>query len=85
MSITLDIPNRVCEALHVAPGEAEPRLKMELAVALYAQNVLILGKAADLAGMSRLDLNGILARRGISMHYGQKDIEGDLAHAGGRE
>jgi predicted HTH domain antitoxin len=79
MSITLDIPNRVCEALHVAPGEAEPRLKMELAVALYAQNVLIL------AGMSRLDLNGILARRGISMHYGQKDIEGDLAHAGGRE
>jgi predicted HTH domain antitoxin len=52
-------------------------------VALYAQNVLSLGKAAELAGVSRLDLNDILAERGIPMHYGQKDIEEDLAHARG--
>ena len=81
MSITLDIPNHIYEALHVTPGEAEPRLKLELAVAFYAQNVLSLGKAAEFAGMSRLDLNDILAERGISMHYGQKDLEEDLAYA----
>jgi predicted HTH domain antitoxin len=83
MSITLDIPNHVYEALHVTPDEAEPRLKLELAVALYAQNLLGLGKAAELAGMSRLDLNDILAERGIPMHYGQKDLEMDLAYARG--
>jgi predicted HTH domain antitoxin len=81
MSITLDIPNNIHEALHVSPAEAEARLKLELAVALYAQNALGLGKAAELGGMSRLDLNDILAERGIPMHYGQKELDEDLAYA----
>ena len=85
MSITLDIPNNIHEALHVKPAEAEPRLKLELAVALYAQNALGLGKAAELAGMSRLDLNDILAERGIPMHYGQKELDEDLAYARSRQ
>ena len=50
MSITLDIPSHICEALNVTPEEAEPRLKLELAVAFYAQNVLSLGKAAETRG-----------------------------------
>jgi len=81
MSITLDIPNNIHEALHVSPAEAEKRLKLELAVSLYAQNMLGLGRAAELAGMSRLDLNDVLAERGIPMHYGQKELEEDLAYA----
>jgi predicted HTH domain antitoxin len=85
MSITLDIPNNIHEALHVTPAEAEPRLKLELAVALYAQNTLGLGKAAELAGMSRLHLNDILAERGIPMHYGQKELDEDLAYACSRQ
>jgi predicted HTH domain antitoxin len=82
MSITLDIPNNLHEALHVSPAETEPRLKLELAVALYAQNTLGLGKAAELAGMSRLELNDILAERGIPMHYGQQELDEDLAYVG---
>jgi predicted HTH domain antitoxin len=85
MSITLDIPNNIHEALHVTPAEAEARLKLELAVSLYAQNALGLGKAAELAGMSRLDLNDILAERGIPMHYGQKELDEDLAYARSRQ
>jgi predicted HTH domain antitoxin len=81
MSITLDIPNNIHEALHVTPAEAEARLKLELAVSLYAQNALGLGKAAELAGLSRLNLNDILAERGIPMHYGQKELDEDLAYA----
>lgn len=81
MSITLDIPENIHEALHVTRAEAEARLKLELAVSLYAQNALGLGKAAELAGMSRLGLNDVLAARGIPMHYGQKELEEDLAYA----
>jgi len=80
MSITLDIPNNIHEALHVSPAEAEARLKLELAVSLYTQNALGLGKAAQVAGMSRLDFNDVLAGRGIPMHYGQQDLEEDLAY-----
>ena len=81
MSITLEIPNNIHEALHVTPAQAEPRLKLELAVALYAQNALGLGNAAELAGMSRLDLNDILADRKIPMHYGEKELAQDIAYA----
>jgi predicted HTH domain antitoxin len=81
MSITLDIPNDIHKALHVAPEETEKRLKLELAVSLYAQNALGLGKAAELAALSRLDFNDVLAERGIPMHYGQKELEQDIAYA----
>ena len=81
MSITLDIPNNLHEALHVSPAETEARLKLELAVALYAQNALSQGKAAELAGMDWFDFNDVLAARGIPMHYGQTELEEDLAYA----
>lgn len=80
MSITLEIPNNIHEALHVSPAEAEKRLKLELAVALYAQNLLSQGKAAELAGMDWFDFNDVLAERDIPMHYGQKELEEDLAY-----
>ena len=85
MSITLDIPNNIHEALHVPPAEAEPRLKLELAVALYAQNVLSEGKAAELAGLGRLDFNDVLAERKIPMHYGEKELAEDIAYARGHK
>jgi predicted HTH domain antitoxin len=80
MSITLDLPNNIHEALHVTPAEAEPRLKLELAVALYAQKALSQGKAAELAGLNWFDFNDVLAARGIPMHYGQKELAEDLAY-----
>ena len=85
MSITLNIPNDIHKALHVTPAEVEKRLKLELAVSLYAQNALGLGKAAELAGMSRLEFNDVLAAREIPMHYGQKELEQDIAYARSRQ
>lgn len=85
MSITLDLPNNIHEALHVSPAEAEKRLKLELAVALYAQNALGLGKAAELAGMGRLDFNDVLAQRKIPMHYGEKELAEDMAYGLGEK
>ena len=80
MSITLDIPNNIHEALHVSPAEAEARLKLELAVSLYAQRALSLGKAAEIAGMGVLDFNDVLAEREIPMHYGAKEFAEDMAY-----
>ena len=81
MSITLDIPSNIHEALHVSPAEAEKRLKLELAVSLYAQKALSLGKAAEVAGMGVLDFNDVLAERRIPMHYGEKELAEDIAYA----
>ena len=53
MSLTLEIPDEVSQAMQLPPPEIKARLQLELAISLYAQAILSLGKAADLAGLSR--------------------------------
>ena len=62
--------------------EVKSRLQLELAVSLYGQGILGLGKAAELAGLSRWELNDIMARRGVPMHYSQTELNEDLTYAG---
>ncbi len=85
MSVTLEIPDEVSAALRLPPSELKSRLQLELAVSLYAQQILSLGKAAELAGLSRCEMNDLLARRGVPMHYTESDLAEDLAYARRRE
>jgi predicted HTH domain antitoxin len=81
MSFSLEIPDEVSRAMRLPSPEAEARLRLELAVALYAQQILSLGKAAEFAGISRWELEAILTKRNISMHYTAEDLAEDLAYA----
>jgi predicted HTH domain antitoxin len=81
MSITLDIPSDIHEALHIPPEEVKQRLMLELAISLYAQNHLSQGKAAQMAGMDWFDFNEVLSKRSVPIHYGQEELEEDLAYA----
>ena len=83
MSVTLEIPDVVSEAMRLPRPEIEARLRLELAVALYAQQILGLGKAAELAGLPRWELNQVLARRGVPMHYSDQELTEDLAYGRG--
>src|ERR1700748_47320 len=42
----LNIPESVADSIRLPLPEVEPRLRSELALALYAQNILSFGKAA---------------------------------------
>ena len=81
MRVILEIPSDVAQAIRLPQPEAEARLRLELAVALYAQRILPLGKAAQLAGLNRWEFDDILARRGISMNDTEQDLAHDLAYA----
>jgi predicted HTH domain antitoxin len=83
MSITLTIPDSVVQGLRLPEPELEPRLRAELAIALYAQGVLSLGKAAELAGTTRFLFGHLLAARGIPRHYTEDDLARDLAYGSG--
>lgn len=80
MSLTLDIPDSVIQGLRLPQGEIPGRLRTELAIALYAQGVLSLGKAAELAEMSRILFDELVGQRGIPRHYGDEDLAQDLAY-----
>jgi predicted HTH domain antitoxin len=49
--------------------EVKPRLRTELAVALCAQGILSLGKAAELATISRYAFADLVGERSIPRHY----------------
>lgn len=53
--------------------------KVELAVHLYSQRRLSLGKARELAGMSLWTFRQLLAARQIPAHYDEDDLLSDLA------
>jgi predicted HTH domain antitoxin len=83
MSITLRIPDSVARSLRVPESEAEQRLRQELAVALYARDLLSLGKAAELAGVARFLFSDLLTQRNIPRHYGEEELAEDLKYASG--
>jgi len=55
-----------------------PELKIEIAVALYAQGRLAFGKARELAAMSHWKFRQLLAARRIPPHYDPAELEEDV-------
>jgi predicted HTH domain antitoxin len=84
VTIHLDIPESVASSLRLPVPEVEPRLLSELAVALYAQDILPFGKACELAGTSRYAFAELISRRNISRHYTEDDLTLDLDYARGQ-
>ena len=72
---TLTIPQDVLDSARLTAEEA----KQELAVSLYANGRLSVGKARELADMSLWSFRHLLAARNIPVHYGLEDLEDDLS------
>ena len=49
MTLNLEIPESIANSLRLPAPEVEARLRRELAVALYAQDILPFGKASEQA------------------------------------
>jgi predicted HTH domain antitoxin len=81
MTIHLDIPESITKSPRLPLSEVEPRLRAELAVALYSQRILPFGKANELAELSRAGFADLLAQRDIARHYREEDLAQDLAYA----
>ena len=72
---TLEIPQDVLDAAQMNTQD----VRRELALALYAQQRLSLGKARELAGLTLWEFRQWLATRRIEAHYDSDDLQDDLA------
>lgn len=70
----MEIPRDILDAARLTL----PQLQVELAVYLYAQGRLSIGKARELAGMSLWEFRQLLASRRIAPHYDLTDLEEDV-------
>lgn len=81
MSLQISIPDSILQAIRLPEQRIEQELLYELAVSLYAQNLLSFGKARELAQLSKYAFGQLLAQRGIVRHYETEELEDDLAYA----
>jgi predicted HTH domain antitoxin len=72
--MTITIPDEAVSDLDLSPE----RVRLELAVALFADNKATLARAARIAGLPYLKFQLELGQRQIPMHYGIEDWEADL-------
>jgi predicted HTH domain antitoxin len=84
MTYHLDIPESIASSLKLPAAEVQPRLRTELAIALYAQGILSFGKASELAELSRFAFADLIAQRNIPRHYAEDELMQDITYARGQ-
>lgn len=83
MSLLLEIPDQVAQAIRLPLVDQQQQVMTELAIALYARGILSFGKARELTTLSKAEFGLLLGRRGIPRHYTEQDVEDDIAYARG--
>ncbi len=73
-TLSVEIPRDIVDSA----GMDVSQLKIELALYLYAQGRIPLGKARELADMPYFEFRHLLASRHIAPHYGIQDLNEDL-------
>ena len=74
VSQVLEIPQDILDSAHLTPAE----LKVEMAVHLYTEGRLSIGKARELAGMTLWEFRQVLASRRVPPHFGAADLNEDI-------
>ena len=72
MQITIDLPDNL--------SLTEADLRKELAIALFQQNYISLGRASKIAGIYIMDFQKLIADRGICVHYDVEEFQQDIQH-----
>ena len=84
MSVSLQIPDSVAQAIRLPEERMPQELSAEFAVTLYQRGMLSFGKARELADMDRYEFGRLLAARDVPRHYTEEELEEDLAYARGQ-
>ncbi len=72
--VFIEIPREILRATRMTPSD----LRRELAISLFQQGKLSIGKAREMAGMSFWAFQQLLGSRDIPVHYDVEDYEADL-------
>ena len=78
-SFNLEITDDILDEARIPPGERDSVIKRELAVQLYARELLPKAAARRLSGMDRVAFDDLLGQRGLAVRVTADDVDADLA------
>lgn len=73
--IKIEVPREIATSARMTAED----LRAELAIHLFEQNKISLGKASEMARKNEWDFMQVLGSRGIPLHYDIEDYEQDKA------
>lgn len=76
--VTFEVSQDILDSARLTPSE----MILELAIWLYAQGRLSIGKARELAGVSLWEFRQVLASHRIAAHYDLADLQDDINSIG---
>jgi predicted HTH domain antitoxin len=79
--LTLKIPEDIILSLKIPKDKIQEELLKELSIILYERHILSLGKARELARMSKWEFQEELGKRKIPRHYTEKELKEDIRFA----
>lgn len=79
--VTLKIPEDIILSLKIPKDKIQEELLKELSIILYERHILSLGKARELARMSKWEFQEELGKRKIPRHYTEKELKEDMKFA----
>jgi predicted HTH domain antitoxin len=74
--MTVTIPDRVTKLMEAS---TEQEVVEQLALWLYSRNRISMGKASELAGVSRWEFGDLMHKYGVYHNYSIEDLEQDVA------
>ncbi len=76
--VKIGFPMDLARLLKVRVDDLPRVIREIVAVELYREGYISLGKAAEIVGVSKWEMFEILARKRVPVRYGSKDLEEDL-------
>jgi predicted HTH domain antitoxin len=83
-TVTLQLPEGIAAKLAASSSDTAARVKVELALNLYSLGEITHAEACQLAGMSRMDFESLLAEREVVRPYTIEMLAEDVKNAGRR-
>ncbi|MBW4652901.1 MAG: UPF0175 family protein [Kaiparowitsia implicata GSE-PSE-MK54-09C] len=76
----LTIPDAVIQSIRLPESRVEPELLKELAIALYAQEMLPFGKAVELANIDGEAFSQLVGARGMNRRCRRVEADGQAVY-----
>ncbi|RLI75944.1 UPF0175 family protein [Archaeoglobales archaeon] len=76
--ISVKVPKDLVRILKVRDEDIPRLVRLYLAIELYREGKVSLGKAAQIAGITKWEMMEILASKNIPLQYDAKDLDKDV-------
>ena len=75
---TVEIPKDLTRLLRIREKDLPKKVREIIAVELYRDGIVSIGKAAEIAGITKWEMLEILAMKKIPLQYYPEDLEEDI-------